>query len=806
MLVPGQIAAILAAHAQWLAGAGGQRADFTGADLTSAGLQGQDLRQVIFTRSNLTGADLQTANLAQANLEGANLQRANLRQADLTDAIVQPAVLPDQKLQPASLQNADLTGANLQRAVLQAATLDGANLDGSDLRDAYLEGARLVQASLVQANLEGAVLWEADLEAANLETARLVRARLEGAHLAEAVLRNAVLNEARLQGANLHGANLEGATLQQTNLTGASLVAAHLSGVDLTQVSGLVEGALGGAALEGARLPAGVDQFEGLKNVAEAAKNAGTLFVSMLTGCAYSWVVIATTTDAALLNNSGPARLPLIDLTIPVDAFYAVAPLVLVAFSVYFHLYLQRLWELLTDLPAVFPEGTPLDKRVYPWAMNGLIHAHMPRLQDRGHPPLMPLQNIVSRFFAWWLVPIILLLFWGKFIRAHHFWVTEEHALLLGLAVGMSLYYRHLTGLTLMGYGEPRPGSSEGEQRRLSLRRRALLNRLVATASGVLLLAGLSAAAIRWPISGAWPARTVVDLRDAEVSTKPASWTGKAEAGLRRQGPLPEEEIALIRKAYLKGKDLRRALASRALFIRADLRDADLSEAIMDEANLREANLRGARLRGATLWSVDLQGADLRRADLQGADLHRADLRDANLQGAVLGPSPRSDLLAGALYDSGTHWPEGFEVERYPALRVEPEMDLRRKELSGLDLRDADLRGARLEGVNLRGANLREVLLGELPGAVARPRSDFLKGALYDRRTRWRQGFPFRAHSLLFIGPDTSLTRVDLRRRDLAAADLRRAHLRGADLRGRAYGARTCEGRTCRALPYTAPT
>jgi len=91
---PEQLAAILAAHADWLRGeSGGTRADLRGADLTRADLRGADL-----TRADLTGADLRGADLTGADLRGADLTGADLRGADLT--------------------RADLTGADLRGAVL----------------------------------------------------------------------------------------------------------------------------------------------------------------------------------------------------------------------------------------------------------------------------------------------------------------------------------------------------------------------------------------------------------------------------------------------------------------------------------------------------------------------------------------------------------------------------------------------------------------------------------------------------------------------------------------------------------------
>ena len=85
----------------------------------------------------------------------------------------------------------------------------------------------------------------------------------------------------------------------------------------------------------------------------------------MLLGCVYSWLTIATTTDVKLLTNTASSPLPIIGTEIPIAWFYIAAPLVLIALYLYFHFYLQGLWESLASLPAIFPDGKRLDERAY---------------------------------------------------------------------------------------------------------------------------------------------------------------------------------------------------------------------------------------------------------------------------------------------------------------------------------------------------------------------------------------------------------------------------------------------------------
>jgi len=220
------------------------------------------------------------------------------------------------------------------------ANLSGANLHGADLRDSDLTGAKLAMTNLGEANL--------------------VRAKLYGADLSLANLRGAILFNASLKLANLRKTTLREADLQNADLTG---------------VTGLLAGQLAGANVSGAKLPEDIAKFEGLSHVEETSRNARKIFFAMLLGCVYSWLTIATTTDTRLLTNSASSPLPIIQTQLPIAGFYWAAPVILIALYIYFHLYLQRLWESLSDLPAVFPDGRSLDKRAYPWLLTGLVCA-----------------------------------------------------------------------------------------------------------------------------------------------------------------------------------------------------------------------------------------------------------------------------------------------------------------------------------------------------------------------------------------------------------------------------------------------
>lgn len=80
---------------------------------------------------------------------------------------------------------------------------------------------------------------------------------------------------------------------------------------------------------------------------------------------------------------------------------------------------------------------------------------------------------------------------------------------------------------------------------------------------------------------------------------------------------------------------------------------AKLGAANKSRQDLRGVDLSGADLRGAHLYDADLGSVALDKGRLSGANLGGADLRGAEFL--------EKARLAGALADSSTRWPDGFD-------------------------------------------------------------------------------------------------------------------------------------------------
>lgn len=381
---------ICESHCEWLesGGQGGQKAGLSEAglhdvDLTEADLSGADLSGADLRRADLPGADLSGADLSGTNLSGADLSWADLQKADLSGGF---------------LSGADLSGTNLREADLSGARLRNADLSGAGLLAADLSGANLYVANLTDAELFGA-----DLSGANLSGTDLMKVDFRGADLTEADLKSADLSGALLLGVDLTEADLRSVDLSGAFLQDADLSEAILNDADLTGVDGLQVGQLRGATTSLAILPDAIKGFAGLDTAEATTRSAKKLFISVLAACGYAALAIALKT-----GGSGNVVLPIIGLGMETQDFFLVTPGLLALLFGYFHLQMQRLWRELAQLPAIFPDGKPLDEKVHPWLITGLVQAHVKRLKERKSPPFFPLQRFVAVLLAWGAVPTTL--------------------------------------------------------------------------------------------------------------------------------------------------------------------------------------------------------------------------------------------------------------------------------------------------------------------------------------------------------------------------------------------------------------
>jgi uncharacterized protein YjbI with pentapeptide repeats len=577
-----------------------------------------------------------------------------------------------------------------------------------------------------RAELEGADLTGLDLGGRDLRRARLVRCNLSSAYL----------RHANLSGADLHGSKFGGAELGDASFRAANLRSAELKlAIDLS-----VE-RLGGADLSGCDIPEAIAAFSGLEAVDKVSKQLQYLFQLTLGVCAFSLFTAMSIPDESLVNLAPSAgmQVPFFQASISAARFVAIMPIVIFIIYIYTLNHLRILWKLLSTLPAVFPDGVPLDRRAYPLILNSLIRKHLPRLR-RENPSW--LQVSISYGLAVGIAPFTIAVFWITCLRKHDSLLTLVQVLLLALAVSLMLAYARLAPRQLRGQDGWRPlgrslrsltrqldsALAEGQAPDHLPRRWPAIRAL---AGDVLpRLAFIPLGLVLWWVSlaafsGANPQsleivsqreaglRSLNDckLREVEIdllqrrfvpglvglvtfnnfnpflnlsgralSIRPANWPENDDASI--------DLASSVAGADLEACDLRFARAYRAFLVNAYMRKVDLTEADLRAAELMRADLRGAKFAKANLRWASLRGAYLSAAVLTKARLKQADLRDAHFAA------------------ESTH--ERTDPELNGAAHLE-DADLRDADLQNADLRGAflhraDLRGAKLAGADFQGA------------------------------------------------------------------------------------------------------
>ncbi|HXN74743.1 MAG TPA: pentapeptide repeat-containing protein [Candidatus Acidoferrales bacterium] len=612
----------------------------------------------------------------------------------------------------------------------------------ANLREAKLEGTELISANLRYADLQDANLKAADLLLADLRDACLVRANLQ---------------DSCLVGANLEGANLEGASFESA--------------------MGLVPRQLAGANLRDASVPAQIMHFEALAEFSRASQASARMFAVVVSASFLSWLMIWKTKDTQLVTDS--AIIPFLHSSaaaaaLPTAEIYLIAPVLLLCVYLLFQYHLQRLWDAVLELPAVFPDGRILGEK-QPRIITGLLRLHF-HWMNQDPPSTRLIEKSISAILAYWTVPLVLILFWGRYLTLQEIHGTILQELLVVAAVGIAIY-----ATTQIGRPQERWMASGKRKKSIAEKLRHANPVTVVSILFVVLsflsigiIAGVpqghdrapqfsSSSIRRWApaVFSSLGYDPYPDVTEAAVSAKPSNWRGDGtesseELAAVRGARLNESHFryaqaygiflanahlwrsdfygAFLSEADLRGADfgqadLRLAILDRAQmnhtnFDRAQLDGANLSRADLRSANISYSSLVGANLIDARLDGASLYGAHLMSASLIRANMQKADLRDAQLDGANL---EHADMQQAYLWSAKL--PNARMVNAQLATAIFIDADLRGADLRGAQFNGTVLNGANLQGANLDGADLRGALqLGASQICSAKSR----QGALLD--------------------------------------------------------------------------
>jgi len=414
---PEELEEILEKHKLWIET---ERKEGKHADLSRATLKYVNLSGAILKDANLIGAKLGEADLSWANLESADLSGAELRFADLNGAVLKFASLNGAKLLLADLRGANLENAELRVAHLGYANLTGANLGYADLSRATLYGITLLKTCVNQSNFT-----DADLDGAVFHATEDKKED----EAPPANIREYVEQESKKRVTT--GAKLE--PVVEGDFARAKLTGASFRNCDMSKgVRNIYAEQLAGTDLSGAKLPGHVDVYSDLEYVIKAASNERRTYIGLLVACVYSLI--------ALASAKGPDTmlgLPLIDTRVPFEWFYSMAPLVLFTAFMYTQLKLHNIWEMISKLPAIFPDGKPLHRKAYPWMLIGMVRTRVKRLKyAETWRPIYSLRNFMSGMVVYGVTPLTLLYFW----YAQRDWPGIADKVSLALFVASTLF------------------------------------------------------------------------------------------------------------------------------------------------------------------------------------------------------------------------------------------------------------------------------------------------------------------------------------------------------------------------------
>jgi hypothetical protein len=417
------------------------------------------------------------------------------------------------------------------------------------------------------------------------------------------------------------------------------------------------------------------DDLEEIKKAVEdAASVSGGLWLSYLFVLSYIAIAAgAVTHDDLLLVR--PVKLPFLNVELPLKAFFALAPFVVLIIHAYALMHFIMLGkkasrfhnELRRQFPSEGDNKNIRDKKRWLLPSNIFVQilAGPPELRKGIFGLMLKLIALITLVA---FPVLVLLLLQIQFLLFHDVPITWAQRTALSLDI---LFLWLLRPPVLIDWRIERLGSARA--RGQSLRALGL------AVGGIMSVAALWISIVVATIPGEWQETALAFLdkprwqvnfvehgreKTKKVSTHDLLFVGDVNDTTRRRKSwfsstlvLPgfnlleslkiDEPGKLDWREHvfdLRGRHLEQAVLSRASLLKADLTGTYLEGASLECAQLKGASLECAQLQGASLESAQLRGTLLDHAQLQGASLNFAHLQGATLEKAQL----QGALLWGA--------------------------------------------------------------------------------------------------------------------------------------------------------------
>lgn len=491
-----------------------------------------------------------------------------------------------------------------------------------------------------------------------------------------------------LANTDFRGATVERLSLVRRSFRGADLtrtlfVNCDLRDADFSGATGVLPVSFPGCDLCGATLPQSVNFSPALETVQGAVKYAQTVFMLSVFASAYCLLTVGATSDTDLIVNSASTPLPIIDTPVAIAAFYALAPVLLLASVIWLHAYLQRAWATLARLPMRFPDGLRLSERIDQWIPLSVGIGS----SSRRYRTFSKLEAVLSSAVLYLVVPGTMLAMWARHLPRHDLPVSLWQIAVLAFGMGFSAVFAFRARRTIIRTATARAQivrETAGAALIASLVVIVLLPITLAVAeeAGDGPLGGHAPRIVRLADALGLPHH--LNISGANVATRPPNWTraiggeslGAALASIGevklngRNLDRAVADSAFLARARFDGASMRSLIAPLATFVQASFQGADLEGAKLSFSDLRDADFTGATLRDADLKSANLRGACFSGAAVMEARFDAADLRGADLAGSY---GLTAEQLSTALCDANTRLPFQLSLEQCGSALVKQE-------------------------------------------------------------------------------------------------------------------------------------
>lgn len=204
----------------------------------------------------------------------------------------------------------------------------------------------------------------------------------------------------------------------KTDLSSANLQECNLSYCDFSSVTSLYASQMAGSNLQGSILPPNL-KFPALSTVEHLSHNAKhLLFITTFFSLTILFLLF-NATPAELFLATPPFGIHFAGIFVSYPFLIVFLSLINLGIFVQLHLYMDKLWQEVSFLPSIFPDGKTTCSKIYPWIISGIISYKL-KCSKESKSFLGWLKTLTASLLLWWMTPITFLAIWIKFLIIHN--------------------------------------------------------------------------------------------------------------------------------------------------------------------------------------------------------------------------------------------------------------------------------------------------------------------------------------------------------------------------------------------------